>query len=974
MGLSSLLGSVVLLAIFLGLVPDRQANLALARANLSEAVSSLGSVLLRTGDISGIRYSLTFIVDQNPGLHSILLSRNSDKSEFEFVSESVSAKRADALDKVPFELIQVPILRGNREWGQLNFNFYSSRHDGWFAYYRDSPFVLIMFVGLFSFPLFYLFLGKMLKELNPSSAVPSRVRSALDTIAEALLVVDSRGNVVLANLAFAELVGQSPDSLLGTAAGSLPWAHSESDTPHVWESALQHAEPTRHDKIGFIDVNNKMRTFIVNCSPVLGAGDKAGGVLISMDDVTVLQEQEVLLRESMEIAEQANLAKSTFLSTMSHEIRTPMTAILGFTDVLRRGLQQSEVDRQRYLETISNSGHHLLELINDVLDLSKVESGAMEVETMDCDWASIINEVVQTLRVKAVEKGISLDLEIATDIPQTITSDPSRLRQIITNLVGNAIKFTARGGVRLQLSFECAADNLDHVHIRVVDSGIGMTPQQQATIFDAFTQADSSINRRFGGTGLGLSISRQLTIAMGGTLEVSSEAGRGSTFHVSLPLDSEGMRTPELKKPAEIIAGFNTVASHEHIKWSFPSSRILVVDDGMENRQLLSIVLSDLNLEVSLAENGQQALDTIVENNFDVVLMDIQMPVMDGYEAAEKMRANGLDLPIVALTANAMKGFEAKILGAGFSHYMTKPIDLDKLTELLAQLLGGVHTERPSSQPSDCAPAIDSAVVERINPATEMTPIVSPFLQKDQRFVKIVQDFKQRLAERIEEMELAIATEHWAQLAELGHWLKGSAAMVGLSDLADPGELLEAAAKAHDLELCETQLVRIESMQKRIVTLASRETKPSDMQSTADDALMSSELPQDTVKGSTFSSNTNDDGPNVADMDTDSSLPIDQPEYFKVVDQFIDRLHEQRECLRTAVLNRDFASISELAHWLRGSGGNMGFAGFIPLANSLEQSALKQSETVDMHFANTEDYINRVFTGWALVQDAQRSA
>lgn len=971
MGLSSLLGSVVLLSIYLGLVPDRQANLALARASLSEAVATLSSVLLRTGDVSGIRYSLQFIADQNPGMHSIVLTRNSDKSQFEFTSELVNTKRADVLLTAPFELIQVPILRGNQEWGRLKFQFYSSKHDGLFSYYKDSPFVLIMFVGLVSFPLFYLFLGKMLKELNPSTAVPSRVRSALDTIAGALLVVDTRGNVVLANLAFAELTGQSSESLLGIAASSLPWSSPDSGTQNVWESALLLAEPTRHDKIGFVDVNKKLRTFIVNCSPVLGAGDKAGGVLISMDDITVLQEQELLLRESIEIAEQANLAKSTFLSTMSHEIRTPMTAILGFTDVLKRGLQQSEADRQKYLNTISNSGHHLLELINDVLDLSKVESGAIEVEALDCDWASIVNEVVHTLRVKAEQKAISLDLEIATDIPQIIISDPSRLRQIITNLVGNAIKFTEHGGVRIQLSFECSEFvEKNNVFVRVIDSGIGMTQEQQATIFEAFTQADATITRRFGGTGLGLSISRELTIAMGGVLEVSSEMGVGSTFHVVLPISENVL---DLKKPQEILAGLNSVSQQSETKWIIPSSRILVVDDGKENRQLLSVVLSDLNLDVSMAENGQQALDIIETEGFDVVLMDIQMPIMDGFEAAERMRSSGVVIPIVALTANAMKGFEAKILSAGFSHYMTKPIDLDKLAELLAQLLGGEKNHQQMPQ-TDSVPS-EGIAINEIVALDKTTEIVSPFLGKDQRYVEIVQEFKQRLAERIEEIELAIGSSNWVQLAELGHWLKGSAAMLGINELVEPGTHLENAAKAHSLEQCKVQCSIVKSMQKRIVTSTGREDEQSNLQkNTIRSRSDIGSLPIDMVNEVTDLPNNDSDEVAFADNVVRSTLPVDQADFFCIVDEFVKKLHEQRERLREAVLLKDFASIAELAHWLRGSGGNMGFAGFMPLADMLEQSAVAQNESVTLHFSNMDDFIGRVIESWAFAQDQQRSA
>ncbi len=509
-GLSSFVGSVVLLAIFLGLIPDQRVVLQQSRAAMSEAIATLGSVLLREGDVSGLRYSLEFVVEQNPDIHGIELQRSRGGS-FMFQSEAKRQAAESSSAVMLTDDVRVPLLQRGREWGALVFKYESSANGSWYERYRNSPLFLIAFIGFASFPLFYLFLGKMLKELNPSAAVPSRVRSALDTIAEALLVLDSSGNIVLANSAFAKLTGMPPESLLGKAAQELPWFVDDQQSTHVWEDSLFKAVPTRHNKIGFSDASGQVRTFIVNCSPVFAADNKVGGVLISMDDVTQLEEQEILLRESMKVAEEASQAKSTFLSNMSHEIRTPMTAILGFTEVMRRNNKTSESERLGYLNTISNSGQHLLELINDVLDLSKVESGAMEVELLPCHCASIAQDVVRVMQSKADEKNIGLSLQVLTAFPDLIVADPSRLRQVITNLVGNAIKFTESGEVLIQLSFLVqAGQQTPRVRIDVVDSGIGMNEEQQGRIFEAFTQASVSISRRFGGTGLGLSISRSV--------------------------------------------------------------------------------------------------------------------------------------------------------------------------------------------------------------------------------------------------------------------------------------------------------------------------------------------------------------------------------------------------------------------------------------------------------------------------------
>lgn len=824
-GLSSFVSSVVLLALFMDIIPDRRISRMQTRVVLSEAVATLGSVLLRAGDISGLRSSLEFVVEQNVDIHAIELQRGSG-GKVEFQSQRPLPEGLTA-EQVITDDVTVPLMQRGREWGQLSFRFLSTDNQAWHVRYRESPLFLIAFMGLCSFPLFYLFLGKMLKELNPSEAVPSRVRSALDTIAEALLVLDARGNIVLANSAFAELTGKEPETLLGVSASDLPWQSDSGEVHHVWADSLFEAKTTRHEKIGFTNAEGQVRTFIVNCSPVFAANDQVGGVLISMDDVTQLEEQEILLRESMKVAEEASLAKSAFLSNMSHEIRTPMTAILGFTEVMKRNNRTTESERLGYLNTIANSGQHLLELINDVLDLSKVESGAMEVEELPCDCASIAQDVVRVLQSKADEKNIELLVEVLSEFPDEITADPSRLRQVITNLVGNAIKFTDKGAVRVQLSFIAARNPAKaSIRIDVVDSGIGMSDEQQARIFEAFTQASASISRRFGGTGLGLSISRQLTEAMNGTLEVSSEEGVGSTFHVVLPVAREAY---DLLSPEEIMAGLARIEVPEQVTWDLPESRILVVDDGPENRQLMSVILLGLKLQVTVAENGKEGLDAAVgvmdSDPFDLIFMDIQMPVMDGYEAVSEMRKAGLKTPIVALTANAMKGFEKEILKSGFSHYMVKPIDMNLLGDLLARLLGGtrrvIEIEAEPllevQSPSDNDLAADSAVADVVqDDFAGVEPVYSTLPVQIPDFYEVVEQFIQRVQE--EHLRLAIAVEQndGETVAQIAHWLRGSGGNVGYTGFADLCNEMETCAHG-DMSRLPPLLVELEAFTRQVL-------------------------------------------------------------------------------------------------------------------------------------------------------------
>ena len=973
-GLSSLVTSVVLLSMFLGFIPDRQGAVMEGRVALAEAVSASNSVLLKRGDLSGMRGSLEFIVDRNPDLNAIELMRASDGSRVFFgaartvdnTDSTNTNTEAYSTSLAGGSIVSVPLLRGEEEWGQLHFQYGADGVVTLLDEIKQSALGLMLFIGVLSFPVFYFYLGKMLKELNPSNAVPARVRSALDTIAESLLVLDARGNVVLANAAFSTLSGRDADSLTGVSANSLSWIQVDEENPtYPWEHAFETGEPTRMDMVGYVDSNGEQRKFIVNCSPVMGGKGKVGGVLISMDDVTLLEEKELLLRQSMEEAEAANHAKTAFLSNMSHEIRTPMTAILGFTEVLKRGLNQSEEDRIRHLNTISNSGTHLLELINDVLDLSKVESGAMEVETIPCKAAFISNEVVHVLQVKAREKGISLDLEVGNDLPAHIFSDPSRLRQIVTNLVGNAIKFTEEGGVTVRLEYT-SADNDPRLLIKVIDSGIGMSEKQLSTIFEAFIQADASITRRFGGTGLGLSISRKLALAMNGDIVVSSEEGKGSTFMLTLPT-GDISQVPMLSID-EVYESFSEIETVAEQQWTFPECHALVVDDGPENRELLSVVLGELGITITTAENGQLALEQTDKTSFDVVLMDIQMPVMDGYQAVAEMRKRGVTNPVVALTANAMKGYEQKVIDAGFSHYMTKPIDIDRLTVLLGDLLGGTCTDvEPGKQPAAKQPAASTSTMELAGGEA----VYSSMAQQNPKFQAIAEQFVVRLTDQIAQMRSALTNGNYDELAGLAHWLKGSGGTVGFTEFALPAKELETAANNADEQTAAQLLDRIENIRQRI---------------RFDDGTTESAA----SKSATYHSNLSAANPNagnsgesemeLADKSMDSgpiacSLPMDNERFRGIAERFMPRLDEQLSAFEQAIESGDLTEVAQLAHWLKGSGGNVGYDGFTRLAASLETSANeKNEEQVLSDFAAVVDYADRVKQGWKTLPPLKKTA
>jgi len=400
-----------------------------------------------------------------------------------------------------------------------------------------------------------------------------------------------------------------------------------------------------------------------------------------------LEEANSALREAMLHAEQTTRIKTEFLANVSHEIRTPMTAILGFTEVLleearRAAAPAATVDA---LRTIQRNGDYLLALLNDILDLSKIESGRLEVEHVTFSPVAVVRDVERLMRVRAEAKGVGFHVDFGGAVPEQVEGDPTRVRQILINLVGNAIKFTEIGEVRLrvQLRDDPAPARLC---FEVVDTGIGITAAERSKLFRPFGQADSSTTRRYGGTGLGLTISKRLTDLLDGAIEVDSEPGRGTTFRVELPAGN-------LHGVARIAALPNPEPDPESSEALAPlEGRVLLVEDGPDNQRLIALLLAKVGLEAVVVENGQQAVERVHEARlagtpFQLVLMDMQMPVMDGYTATRILRRQGYDGSIVALTAHAMDAERGRCLSAGCDDFATKPIDRGRFYALLRRHL-----------------------------------------------------------------------------------------------------------------------------------------------------------------------------------------------------------------------------------------------------------------------------------------------
>lgn len=814
MGQTGLIVSLLLLAAFLGLLPNTHKTLREGRVALTEAIAANTMAFISQQDIDRFEATLNLVVERNSDLLSAAL-RSAQGQIMVSIGEHGSHWQQKSGDHSTDNQIQIPIWLKDSKWGQVELRFRPLMSEGWLGVIEHPLLQLVVFLGFCSFGLFYFYLGKMLKQLDPSQAIPTRVRSALDTLAEGLLVLDQREHIVLANQAFAAIVGKAPDDLLGHSAFDFAWTTLEgypltqSEAP--WIKALQEGKTQRDYMIRLLLTDGVERTFMVNCSPVLGDNAKPGGVLMSLDDVTQLEENKLELHKAKDQAEAANRAKSTFLATMSHEIRTPMNAILGFTQLLERGYGRTQEESKRYLHTIYASGKHLLELINDILDLSKVESGRLQVERMSMNPYRLVEEVMQVLGLTAQDKGLDLKFEAEGMIPETIISDPARLRQIITNLVGNAIKFTKHGYVKIIIRM-MTLDAKTQFVLDVQDTGIGISADKVDKIFDPFVQADSSIARRFEGTGLGLAISRQFAHALGGDITVHSEPGKGSTFRLSL--DPGPLQDVRLLQPHEMVITHQKAAVDGSMQWQFPPAQVLVVDDGAENRELVSLVLKEAGLCVATAENGQIGVEKALAKPFDLILMDIQMPVMDGYSAIRLLRHQEIRIPVIAFTAHAMKDAEQDCLAAGFSGYLTKPVDIDELLQRLGQLLGGKQLQ---TSVSDAVAQQQDSDIQPRDALSPAEPALLSRLADNPRFKVIIEKFVVRLKEQLVVMQKARDDKDFDELARLAHWLKGAGGTVGFDELVEPARELEAFAKTAREDEVNSTIATLQQLSDRIM-------------------------------------------------------------------------------------------------------------------------------------------------------------
>jgi PAS domain S-box-containing protein len=504
------------------------------------------------------------------------------------------------------------------------------------------------------------------------------LRTLVDNLPDFIYAKDSDCRFLLANASVARHMGTTPENLLGKTdfdffPPDLAEAYAEDE-----RRVMRSGEALINREEAGLDANGNAITLLTTKVPLRDEQGCVVGILGIGRDITARVKVEAEIRAAREAAEAANRAKSDFLANMSHEIRTPMNGVLGMSELLLES--RLDPEQRECAETIRESGRALLTVINDILDFSKIEAGKLELESIDMDVRAGVDECARLLAIQAHAKGLQLDVFCDPELPACVRGDPNRLRQILLNLGGNAVKFTSHGSVRISVGvLELSAHNV-LVRFEVRDSGIGIPKDRLEALFKPFSQVDASMTRRFGGTGLGLSIVRRLVELMHGTCGVESEPGVGSRFWFTVRFGRSAATELEI---ADVRSGARCPSP-------VPHRRLLMAEDNVVNQRVAARMLEKMGYVVDVVSDGREAVAAWARGGYDAILMDCQMPEMDGYAATREIRrreSGGARIPIIALTAHAIKGADEECFAAGMDHYITKPFDRDELRECLERSL-----------------------------------------------------------------------------------------------------------------------------------------------------------------------------------------------------------------------------------------------------------------------------------------------
>ena len=613
-------------------------------------------------------------------------------------------------------------------------------------------------------------------------------RSLIESNIDALMTTDPSGIITDVNKQMEALTGCTRDELIGA-----PFKSHFTD-PERAEAGIKLV--LREKKVTDYELtacarDGKQTVVSYNATTFYDRDRTLQGVFAAARDVTERKRVEAELQQAKAMAETASQTKSDFLAGMSHEIRTPLNAIIGMADLLKETLLTP--DQRAYAEVFQEAGNSLLLLINDILDLSKMEADQLVLEETDFDLAEVLKSAMSLMNLRAHEKSLSLVYNLAPEVPTFLAGDVMRLRQILLNLIGNAIKFSERGEVALRVEHEPGSNEPGLLRFSVSDTGIGIPPDKLDAIFRSFTQVDSSTSRKYGGTGLGLTISKRLVELMGGRIWVESVWDQGTTFYFTVRLRLR-MGTAMPAREARTQPALRVIAGTDR------EVCVLVADDSIHNRILLQAYLRSAQYLVDIVENGAEAVEKVQTGHYDVVLMDMQMPVMDGYTATRSIRKweqsrNRSPLPIIALTAYALSGDRNKCLEAGCTDYLAKPI---KKEALLAVIDEHVQDATLSAEPE--RGAAESAVTVRADP----------------EIADLIQAFMHAMQSRTDTLAQALHARDYQAIRTLGHQMNGEGGTFGFDAISTFGAALEQAASREDDRTVRETVEELISYLKRV--------------------------------------------------------------------------------------------------------------------------------------------------------------
>jgi two-component system, sensor histidine kinase len=644
------------------------------------------------------------------------------------------------------------------------------------------------------------------------------IQNILTSITESLIVLDLEGRITMVNKATLDWLGYTEEELLGKDMRLILGSEEELFYRDAVERIIERRVINNVEKSFHTKAGGEIPV-LFSCSIMRKGDGPIQGIVCVALDIAERKKAEALLEQSREKAVAASKAKSEFLANMSHEIRTPMNGVLGMMDMLLRS--QLDEEQKRFADTAYSSANLLLYILNDILDLSKIEAGKMELEQIHFHLSEEVEDVIELFSVRAAAKGLALCLTVDEGTSDSVRGDPVRLRQILSNLIGNAVKFTDKGEIKVRAGQVKQQGNAVSLRFEISDTGIGIDEEAQQSIFDSFSQADASTTRKHGGTGLGLSISRQLVQLMGGTMGVESRLGEGSTFWFTVRLE-RSLHKVERRRPVkrECIRNITETALHSAIRGKsagesggndWTGRRILLAEDNLVNQQVALVMLASLKSRVDVANNGREAIEAHSRGSYEVIFMDCQMPEVDGYEATRAIReqekkSNLPRVPIIALTAHAMQGDYEKCLAAGMDDYLTKPFTMEQLfsslrrwkdTKEYAPAEGGAGGGNGVSR------AVADSNLPNRNPIDRSVLDGLRALQKPgapDLVGKIVSLYLSDAAKMIETLGRAIQDMNTQEVFQTAHKFKSSSANVGALNLASILKEAELAGRQDQIE------------------------------------------------------------------------------------------------------------------------------------------------------------------------------